>query len=135
MTITVIHTSPEKIVNIHNMGLFDDCLFFSGSEYAMGGVAAVYELDLEEDKIISDYDLYDEDVITDIVNYVGVDRDEAESLLDGSQNNCEHGWWIQARQGECAKKMGYDACQSEDEQGVVYIVPMFGKEGDLREVS
>ena len=30
--------------------------------------------------------------------------------------------------GECAKKMGFDGCKDEDEQGTVYIIPMFGRE-------
>jgi hypothetical protein len=28
--------------------------------------------------------------------------------------------------------MGYDGCEDEDEQGAVYIVPMLGRENELR---
>lgn len=38
---------------------------------------------------------------------------------------------LQGKRGECAVKMGYDGCEDVDEQGTVYIVPMFGREKEL----
>lgn len=133
----LIHTSPVEIKEINKNGLFADCLFFSGEEYAMGNVAATYTLDIEEDKIINVRDLYDEEIIADIMRVLDIDEDDAERVLDGRDTAFDHGgegeddWWVQAKQGECAKKMGFEACRAEDEQGAVYIVPMFGRENDL----
>jgi hypothetical protein len=137
----ITHTSPVEITKITNSGLFDDCLFFSDDEYAMGKVAATYTLEIEEDKIIDVRDLHDEELIAHIASALDLDEDDAERLLDGRDTAFDHGkegdddWWIQAKQGECAKKMGYEACRAEDEQGVVYIVPMLGRESDLEKVA
>jgi len=141
----VIHTSPAKIEKIRSYGLFADCLFFSNNEYVMTAAEGyyVYALEIQDDEIIEDYELYDDEIIAEIADNLGVDNDIAESLLDGSQSANdlmledagEADWWIQSKQGECAKKMGYKACQSTDEQGTVYIVPMMGRESDLKLIS
>lgn len=137
----LIHTSPVEITEIKTDGMFDDCLFFSGSEYAMGDVAAVYSLDINDDKIIPASELYDEEIIAKIAYALDVDDDAAERMLDGRDSAFDHGktgeddWWIQAKQGECAKKMGYEAVKSRDEQGTVYIVPMAGRLNDLVKIG
>ncbi len=133
----VIHTSPVEITEINKSGMFDDCLFFSDDEYAMGKVAATYSLEIDESAVIDVFDLDDEEMIEHIASVLEIDTDDAERVLDGRDTAMDHGadcdmdWWIQAKQGECAKKMGYEACRAVDEQGVVYIVPMFGRESDL----
>jgi len=134
----LIHTSPEEIKNINKNGVFGDCLFFSATEYAMGEVKAVYTLEVSEDKIIEVCDLESIEMITDICNALDVDEDQAEELLTGESTaydfdlDGEDDWYIQSKQGECAKLMGYEACEAEDEQGAVYIVPMFGRLNDLK---
>ena len=133
----IIHTSPEKIEVITTKGLFDDCLFFSSDEYAMGKVKAVYELEIDERKIIEVCELFDEVIIADICMALDVNEEQAEGLLIGSDSVFDLGmegeddWYIQARQGECAKKMGFEAVKAQDEQGAVYIVPMLNRENDL----
>ena len=135
----VTHTSPSKITKITKHGQFDDCLFFSTDEYSMTskGDLYVYSLELAADKIIEVGELYNEDVIANIVSALDVDEDAAERMLDGRDNAFNHGlegsddWWIQAKQGECAKLMGYEAVEAQDEQGTVYIVPMSNRENDL----
>jgi hypothetical protein len=134
----LIHTSPVEIKSITKNGVFGDCLFFSTTEYAMGEVKAVYNLEVSEDKIIEVCDLESSDIITDICNALDVDEEQAEELLTGESTaydfdlDGEDDWFIQAKQGECAKLMGFDACEAEDEQGVVYIVPMTGKLNELK---
>lgn len=135
----IIHTSPSEITKIEKNGMFDDCLFFSGSEYSMcaRGPLYVYSLEIDDEKVIAARELYNEEVIADIANVLNVDEDAAERMLDGRDNAFDHGltgeddWWIQAKQGECAKLMGYEACEAWDEQGTVYIVPMLGRENEL----
>jgi len=135
----IIHTSPSEIKEINKNGMFDDCLFFSGSEYVMAvkGPLYVYSLEVDEDKIIDVSELHDEELISYIAEALDVDEDAAERMLDGRDNAFDHGldgeddWWIQAKQGECAKLMGYQAVEAQDEQGPVYIVPMLGKVGEL----
>lgn len=131
----VFHTSPVLIQKIEEDRLFNDCLFFSGEIYVMStrGKLYTYSLDLPEDDIINERELYDESVIQHISEALDVNNEVAERMLDGRDNvHGEDGWWIQRKQGECAKKMGYKAASSTDEQGCVYIVPMLGRESDLK---
>ena len=134
----LIHTSPEEIKEISDSGMFGDCLFFSTHEYAMGNVKAVYSLEIDEEKIIYVSSLDDEELVAHIAQVLEVDEDAAERILDGRDTVFDHGkdaeydWWIQAKQGECAKKMGFEACESQDEQGTVFIVPMLNRENELK---
>ena len=131
----VYHTSPDPITQIKKAGLFNDCLFFADEPYYMTQAASpvVYELEIDDSKVIAAGDLHDEEIIAQIADVLEVSDDAAERMLDGRDNAFEHGgsgeddWWIQALQGECATKMGYDACEAFDEQGTVYIIPMLGK--------
>ncbi len=131
------HTSPEEINKISKNGLFDDCLFFSGTPYGLGDIKAVYEIDINEKNIIDAYQLDSEEIVSHIASVLECSEEEAEKMLDGSieahdvTNDCEDSWFIQAQQGACAKEMGYEAVRALDEQGAVYIVPMFGREKDL----
>ena len=153
-TLTLIHTSPVEIKEITKNGVFGDILFFASEEYHMGKTSHVYSLEVGEDKIINMTQLKDEKIIQEILDDLeGMkltqepDLELAESILDGSQylldlipeDQMEYGcgdyseylWDIQTYQGRCAKKMGYEVCQSFDEQGTVWIVPMMGRENDL----
>ena len=132
------HTSPNKIEagSINAFGIAGDCLFFSDDVYSMSaGEVVVYEADFD---CVRASMLEDEEIISEIADRFNVDSDIAESLLDGSESEWDHGadaegsWWLQGKRGECAVKMGYDGCEDEDEQGTVYIVPMAGRESELR---
>ena len=132
------HTSPEVITEIKTDGLFDDCLFFSIDEYSMGDVKAVYQIEIKEENIINVYNLESKEIIESICSYLSVDADTAQELLNNElsagsiTSDYEDDWYIQAKQGECATLMGYEACESEDEQGAVYIVPMINKFNELK---
>lgn len=135
------HTSPNKIEagTINNFGTAGDCLFFSDDVYSMSaGEVVVYEADFDCVRAIQ---LEDDEIIAEIAARFGVDEDTAESLLDGSESEWDHGsdaddsWWLQGKRGECAVKMGYDGCEDTDEQGTVYIVPMTGRENELTQVK
>lgn len=136
----VFHTSPVKIEKINKYGTFGECLFFSSDVYQMSK-ASVNVYSIELDDVISASQLYHEDSIAEIAERFNVDVETAEGLLDGSESVFELGfdgeddWWLQGVRGQCANLMGYDACEDEDEQGAVYIVPMFGKEHLLKEAS
>ena len=131
------HTSPSKIESgaINSFGIAGDCLFFSDEVYKMSaGEVYVYEADFD---CVRASQLEDDEIIAEISDRFNVDTETAESLLDGSENEWDHGadaedsWWLQGKRGECAVKMGYDGCEDEDEQGTVYIVPMTGRESEL----
>ena len=95
----------------------------------------VYSLNIEEDAIISTSQLYDEEIVAEIAELFECDEDDAESLLDASASEWDYdcdadkSWKLQGLRGECAKKMGFQACEDEDEQGT--IVPMTGRESEL----
>ncbi len=138
----VYHTSPEKIEKIEKYGMFNDCLFFAPEPYSMGvsvDECFVYELDLDETKVIHQSMLDNQEIVNHIKHVLDIDDGDAEDLLDGTNDgrmlDAEDGWFIQAMQGECATKMGYDACESIDEQGKVYIVPCLNKLQDMRIVQ
>jgi hypothetical protein len=135
----LFHTSPVVISKIDRFGKFDDCLFFSNDVYEMSACETItYSIDATEMNFISSSDLHDEEVIAEIAERFEIDLDDAESLLDGSDSvwnysfgDSDADWFIQARRGECAKKMGFDGCEDSDEQGTVYIIPMFNRESIL----
>lgn len=137
----LFHTSPNKIEKVSKFGTFDDCLFFSVNPYSMSvGEVITYSIDAANMDFISASQLNDDEIISEIAERFEIDLDDAESLLDGSDNvwnhdfaDAENDWYIQAKRGECAKKMGFDGCLDEDEQGSVYIIPMFGRESILVE--
>ena len=137
----MFHTSPNKIEpgTINNDGIAGSCLFFSDDIYRMSESSIyVYEADFN---CVPTNKLHDETIIEEILYRFNVDVEIAECLLDGSENEWDHGadgelsWWLQGKRGECAVKMGYDGCEDEDEQGTVYIVPMVGREHELNLVN
>ncbi len=138
------HTTPDLINKIYDDGLFGDCLFFSSSPYIMTGSTNyyVYTIDLKDSDIINDYDLYDSDVISDMCDHFYIDENTAISLLTGAMSTfkldveasraADYSVYVQQLQSECAKKMGYVACKTTDEQGAVFIVSMTGHINKLK---
>lgn len=139
----LFHTSPTKIESISKFGTFDDCLFFSIAPYSMSvGEVITYSVDASGMDFVDASDLHDDEIVERIAKVLEVDLEDAESLLDGSssiwdfdhiEDHGEQDWWLQAKRGECAVKMGFDGCIDRDEQGSVYIIPMFGRESILVE--
>lgn len=138
----MFHTSPNKIEigSINKFGIAADCLFFSDDIYQMSPVSTfIYEADFD---CIRASQLDDDEIADEIADMFNVDIETARGLLDASENpwkldccNADLSWWLQGKRGECAVKMGYDGCEDVDEQGTVYIVPMFGRESELRLVE
>ena len=134
----MFHTSPTEIApgSINKFGIAGSCLFFSDSVYKMTASKTVFVYQANF-SCIDVSQLHDDAAISEIADYFGVNLDVAEALLDGSENEWDHGtdadgsWWLQGKRGECAVKMGYDGCKDRDEQGVVYIIPMLGRESEL----
>jgi len=138
----MFHTSPNKIEegSINKHGTSGDCLFFSDDVYQMSD-ASVYVYEASFDCVVA-RELNDDEIIAEIAERFDVDEDFAEGLLDGSESEWSldgadgyDSWWLQGKRGECAVKMGYDGCEDEDEQGTVYIVPMFDRESELKLVE
>ena len=136
----MFHTSPNKIEpgSINKYGIASSCLFFSSEVYTMTASKTVYVYEADFNCVKASQ-LHDEAIISRVAEYFGCDEELAKSLLDGSESefsqefDCtgEDSWFLQGLRGECAVKMGYDGCEDEDEQGAVYIVPMFGRESEL----
>lgn len=149
------HTSPAIISKIEKYGSFDDCLFFSQDVYYMTSDidnAKIYSIDIDETKILDlqsfqfseKYTQYEETInviLSKIENRLDITNEQAFDLLfdnislydlkELNEDMQEDSWWIQAQQGSLAKKIGYEATKSTDEQGTVYIVPMLDREKDL----
>ena len=133
------HTSPNEIKagTINRKGIAGDCLFFSDRVYSMSESSTfVYEAEFN---CVDASNLDDESIVAEISDYFDCDLELAASLLDASENEwgqdfeCDgdKSWWLQGKRGECAVKMGFDGCEDTDEQGAVYIIPMFGRELEL----
>lgn len=150
----IYHTSPVEIKEIEKYhGVFDDVLFFSANVYKMSACKTlVYEVNEEElsfantDELCEDFDSIAK-IQRKLSRLIGVEMNEEEleelatDLLGGFKelNNVaddlgiecddamEFDWEIQAIQAQSAKKQGYDGCVSQDEQGSVYMIPMFGR--------
>jgi len=137
----LFHTSPKKITKINSRGMFGESLCFSSSVYSMSvGEVIVYSLEIDESEVIEAqrFFYYDDseklnDIISQIMDVCEVEEEEAKSFLENKSNpdDAEDGFWIQGLMGDAAKILGFKAAQSEDEQGIVYIVPMMGKESEL----
>lgn len=140
------HTSPVEIDKIEqHYGVFGDVLFFSDSVYVTGaGERIVYSIDASGLAFAEPYQLDDAGVVADMAEHLGVGEEDALDLLDGSKQphdfepfrtNAKAAedalWYIQGQQAQCAQKMGYDGCEAMDEQGTVYMIPMFGREALL----
>ncbi len=142
----------HSIEKIEKYGCFDDMLFFSSEPYSMGKVRFLYSLIIDEERILHsdsvfyDYDPVEEpglqEVIEHVMHVLEVDQEIAVKLLDNSviadiddvevaMDRGEAGWFIQAQQGHMGRALGYEAVAAQDEQGVVFIVPMLGREKDL----
>ncbi|MCK4814919.1 hypothetical protein KA005_04040 [bacterium] len=133
-----VHTSPKEITEINENGLFGDCLFFAEEEYAMGNVKAVYELEINN--VIEACQIDDEVGFKEISEKFGIDADLAIEVLCGDTQighitgDYEDNWFVQKVQAQSAKRMGFEGVESDDEQGVVFIIPMLNREKDLLRV-
>ena len=140
----IYHTSHSEIKEIHNKGLFGDVLFFSNNVYEMADANFVYSVDAEELSFIEPCQIDDEVTTQEVMAYAKVGENTAFDLLTGGVDayevcdDCEDAadlsWKIQYFQAQAAKRMGFDGCKSQDEQGAVYMIPMFGRESLLTKV-
>lgn len=138
--ITITHTSPELITKITSNGgcTESDVLFFSLNDYQMSvGNVYVYDMQIDESKIISVSQLYCENVVAEVAALFSCDEDDAESILDSTKNewdfdsDAEKSWRLQGLRARAAKNMGYIAVEDTDENGVVYIICMTDLESKL----
>jgi len=142
------HTSPTEIKEITKNGYFDDMLFFSETPYEMSACDTIlYSIEIKEESILDISQLFYnheaeeiKEIIEHMMNVLDIDEDTASDLLDDSISSYdveidmepgEAGWFIQTQQGHIARHLGYMAASGQDEQGDVYIVPMYGKESLL----
>lgn len=141
MPVKIYHTSPEKITEIHENGLFGDVFFWALKPYCIGGCEQIYKLELDDSEIIDVSQLYDDEIIKKISKKANVDLETAEKFLNGSLNEWDYfddefrynnpdfdladfSWQLQKFRGYVARKMGFIACKDVDEQGDVYIIKM-----------
>lgn len=137
----LFHTSPNPIDAINSYGMLGECLCFSTNVYQMAACKVlVYKLEVSEHEIIEarsffyrdDYEKLDR-IVANVMELADCNEEQAQEFL--SQNDHHHDaeidWRIQGYAGEAAKVLGFRACKAQDEQGAVYIVPMYGREADL----
>lgn len=87
--------------------------------------------------------LYDEEMAIEIPERSCCCLDLAESLLNSREHLCNQNFkydrnlylWLQGKKGECAVKMGFDGCKEVDSPITVYIIPMKGRESELKLVK
>lgn len=139
----LFHTSPVEITRIHELGTFDEFLFFSGHVYTMAACEVItYKIDLEEDEVIEAGQLFyhpeaaklDALVATFAARH-SIDIDTAEEIISEREqldsDDSEELWAVQLLTARAAKILGYRAVQVSDEQGAAWMVDMGGREADL----
>jgi len=141
----ITHSSASKIENIEveGFGVRQGCLFFGyeDNEYNLAGECNYkYSLDVEDTiearLFFHKHDVSElSDLIEDMELDLEVSRDEAIALLEeeGEVFDAEQAWSVQQYQGKAGHMLGYDAVESFDEQGVVFIV--FCGDKSLKEVK
>jgi len=150
---TLYHTSPTKIEEIKYLGndIFNTTLFFSDKIYTMTAADYhVYSIDIADDEILNIDQLHEyyhtqayKDAINELMEACNIDADDAEEFLEDEksvdwvcdleteESGSEAGWLVQRVQSELARKLGFRACKSRDEQGVVYMIDMYKRENEL----
>lgn len=146
----IYHTSPEKIVAIHDRGMFGDVLHFSTKPYTMSAAenSTTYKMKYSDDDFIDASSLYHHDdaakiqpIANRLAKRYGITSDAAEDIISGnkssydfgldSETSAQLGWDAQTAAAQSAKKLGYKGARGQDEQGSVYMVPMSGREKEL----
>lgn len=144
----IYHTSPDLITEIRSNELFDNGLFFSSQVYYMTASNTVYVYALEEEELslIKESSLfYHEDALklNDIVerfaSIYDLTVDEAEEVISGrvwcqdakpdlsDMADIDFSFATQTYALKCAKALGFDGVELEDEQGGAYLVSMTGR--------
>ena len=133
------HTSPQKIKEIKSTGTFGESLCFSTSVYQItsSDTVFVYSIELDEEDVIDVFS-FDEDDAPEVIQHISnvLDCDVSLALAylrdKASPEDPELSWFIQGQMGSAAKEAGYKAARGVDEQGTVYIVPLLGREQELK---
>ncbi len=151
----ITHASYEKIEKVSRAldGPLRGCLFFGyeGNTYNLTQCNFQYNLEVDEDNTIKACRFFYEhsEDEAEVLEVLGMMRSEVLTpfdemsdselceLLDETQGthglDMEAAWLVQQYQGILAHKLGYDACESFDEQGVVFIAYCVDRE--LREAT
>lgn len=147
----LFHTSPAEIKEITDKGRFGEFLFFSDAEYVMtAGGHVTYSIELAGSEVIEASQLFYheeasqlEELVAELADQLGIEADDAESLIDESKNIydldldiapediADASWDIQLFTARAAKALGYRAVQVCDEQGAAWLVDMLGRESEL----
>lgn len=141
----LFHTSPEATITPRKSGRFDEFLFFSSSIYVMtAGEHHVFTAEVDESDIIEAGSLWYQEnweaarpFITELMNRLSIDEDDAMALLDESvsiydidvdiepADLADESWNIQRLTAKCAKALGFIGVQVEDEQGAAYMIDIY----------
>lgn len=129
----ITHASADKIETIEtdSFGVRQGCLFFGGEDNSYNLLGECnYKYNLNVDSVIEtsrfffDHEASEiQSVLDDMMIELDVTEEEACELLDETTqaDDAEASWAVQQYQGRAADALGYDAAESFDEQGVVYI--------------
>lgn len=135
----LFHTSSSLITEISPCSdYFGECLFFSATEYKMSEASIyTYAIEVDESEIIEANSFFFQndceklnDLVAEVMDLADCGEEQAQELLsqNDSHEDAEIDWEIQGLTGMAAKALGYKCAEAQDEQGCVYIVPMFSKE-------
>ena len=137
------HMTHTEIKEVKKTGHFADVFFF-GEEvhYMMEGREHHYTIDTKEVEFVNvqnfaNYQANNESkkIINQLANALDIDYEEAfEVLCENEQYNDDDYAYLQIIQAKYAVTIGFDGAISQDEQGDVYMIPMFGRESLLTKV-
>ena len=144
----LFHKTQSKIENITKRGNFEDVFFFGESvHYLLEDWAFTYTVESDDLDFFFFFFFQFQDNVEEnalVVRFAEIfdlSLDDAIAVLSNDDDIASHTddmsdeTYVQVYQAKIAKSYGFDGCISEDEQGAVYMIPMFGRENLLNEVK
>ena len=118
-----IEVNEDQVIHVSDLNPSNEII-----EDLRADVDSLFDIELDDDSIISL--ITEEEDLDDIIEYYF--EDQGRNLFDfGYENFGELSWIIQGYQGKTAQHMNFLACESEDEQGAVWIINLVNKENLL----
>jgi hypothetical protein len=151
MNIELYHTSPLKIEQVTDKGLFGSFLFFADEPYQMSrGTVYTYKIEIDEGDIINASSLFYEDadgvlipLVERAANEFGISKEIAEQLIEESASIydvdtdidaadlADASWRTQFYSAKAAAMLGYRGVRVRDEQGYSVMIDMKDHEIDM----
>jgi hypothetical protein len=119
----IVEVDEDQVIHVSDLNPSNDII-----DYLRTDIDCLFDIDLDDDSIISL--ITEEETPGDMIEYYF--EDQGRDLFDfGFEKIGELSWIIQGYQAKVAREMDFLACESEDEQGSVWMINLVNKENLL----